>query len=205
MGGGNVLTGEIKQPQLQEKDMSDYDEDYDEDEDEDEEEQEPLTDLPTLTIDVSPRVLDRHIASQIAKALPRSKLRDMVNERIDVVLDKKLDEILLEIVGKTAAESVEKYLTTRRKKTNEWGESTGPEIPLSDHVIDVARKMISGSDRDYGDKRAEAMVKKLLFEPLEARLKEMLEEVRREKEGQADALIARMLRESMKKAKQIPE
>lgn len=55
---------------------------------------------------------------------------------------------------KWTVEAIEEYFTGQRQKTNRWGEKTGEEQPLADHIAKAEKfvaKMLSQSLKKIGE------------------------------------------------------
>ncbi|RTE91878.1 hypothetical protein [Bradyrhizobium sp. LVM 105] len=137
-------------------------------------------------------------------------VRQEISRKIETIIEENIREIVEErlqsVVGKLAEESILKYLTEPRPRTNSWGEKvSGTPMTISDQIPDkVAGYLAEHVDRDgrpdrsYGKvTRLDWIISKFVTTELEVATKTAANQVSEQAKKVVAAHVGRFVAEQM--------
>lgn len=104
-----------------------------------------------IKIDISDMAMASFANAVVAQLVERftSQIHRIVTTKIDKAIEAAIDEKVRSVIGERAEAIIRETLDKPRRKTNAWGEPSGPEMTFSEIIPEIARSYLDERvDRD---------------------------------------------------------
>lgn len=162
---------------------------YDDFEDEDETNSEPASEMKPLEtggikIEIDASALDAMARAVVTQMVERyaNSITTQVSKKIDAAVKAAIDAKVTAVIGERADAIIRETLDKPRRKTNAWGNPTGPEVSFGDIIPEIARSYLDervdakGNRESYqsdkSPRRADWIIASMVRDPVDKAAKD---------------------------------